>query len=313
VIKTLQAEGQPVLVVDSGDLFFDAAIATANLSKARVKAKVIARAYNAVGITAINVGEGDLLAGVKFLQRGIGQRLPFISANLIDPARKKPIFTPFVIQKVSGVRIAFFGLVNPSIASAIKQGKAEEVIVADPVETARQVVRGLTGKADLIILLSDLGVDEDTRIAKACPGIQFILGGHEGRYVKSPYQEGETFIVQSYQKGMYVGKLTLTIGKTGVPFQDEGKAAFIQEKLNELERRIGTMQRAKASNPSPNIDAAIEQLKQQRTRLQAEIEQAKQAASCDNHFRWTLVLLVSSLPEDAEVNQWIKATGITGD
>jgi hypothetical protein len=73
------------------------------------------------------------------------------------------------------------------------------------------------------------------------------------------------------------------------------------------------MQRAKASNPSPNIDAAIEQLKQQRTRLQAEIEQAKQAASCDNHFRWTLVLLVSSLPEDAEVNQWIKATGITGD
>jgi 5'-nucleotidase/UDP-sugar diphosphatase len=164
VIKTLQAEGQPVLVVDSGDLFFDAAIATANLSKARVKAKVIARAYNAVGITAINVGEGDLLAGVKFLQRGIGQRLPFISANLIDPARKKPIFTPFVIQKVSGVRIAFFGLVNPSIASAIKQGKAEEVIVADPVETARQVVRGLTGKADLIILLSDLGVDEDTRI-----------------------------------------------------------------------------------------------------------------------------------------------------
>ena len=300
-------------MVDSGDLFFDTASATANLTKARAKARVIARAYKSVGIAAINVGEGDLLAGVKFLQQGIGQRLPFISANLVDSIGKKPTFTPFVIQEVAGVRIAFFGLVNPSIAPANKQGKAEEVMAADPVETARQVVKELTGKADLIILLSDLGVDEDTRIAKACPGIHFILGGHEGRYVKSPYQEGETFIVQSYQKGMYVGKLTLIIGKAGVPFQDEGKADVMQEKLNELERKIGTMQQAKLKNPSPDIEKTIERLKQERTRLQADMERARQAASRDNHFRWTLEPLASSLPEDAEVNQWIKAAGITGD
>ena len=300
-------------MVDSGDLFFDTAIATANLTKARAKARVIARAYKSVGIAAINVGEGDLLAGVKFLQQGIGQRLPFISANLVDSIGKKPIFTPFVIQEIAGVRIAFFGLVNPSITPANKQGKAEEVMAADPVETARQVVKELIGKADLIILLSDLGVDEDTRIAKACPGIHFILGGHEGRYVKSLYQEGETFIVQSYQKGMYVGKLTLTIGKAGVPFQDEGKADVMQEKLNELERKIGTMQQAKAKKPSPEIEKTIERLKQERTRLQADMAQARQAASRDNHFRWTLEPLASSLPEDAEVNQWIKAAGITGD
>jgi 2',3'-cyclic-nucleotide 2'-phosphodiesterase (5'-nucleotidase family) len=312
-IKKLRAEGQPVLVVDSGDLFFDEAIATANLTKARAKAKVVARAYKSVGIAAINVGEGDLLAGVKFLQQGIGQQLPFISANLTDPVRKKPIFRPFVIQEVSGVRIAFFGLVNPSIASAVKQGKGEEMTATDPVETARQVVKELTGKADLIILLSDLGVDEDTRIAKDCPGIHFILGGHEGRYVKSPYQEGETFIVQSYQKGMYVGKLTLTIGKAGLPFHDEGKADGIQEKLNELERKIGTMQQAKTTNPSPDIEKTIQRLKQERTRLQAEMVQARQAASRDNHFRWILEPLISSLPEDTEVNRWIKAAGISGD
>jgi 2',3'-cyclic-nucleotide 2'-phosphodiesterase (5'-nucleotidase family) len=311
-IKKLR-EGQSVVVVDSGDLFFDADNAPANLTKARAKARVIARAYKSVGIAAINVGEGDLLARVKFLQRGIDQRLPFISANLVDPVQKKPIFTPFVIQEVAGVRIAFFGLVNPSIVPASKQGKAAEVMVADPVEAARQVVKELTGKADLIILLSDLGVDEDTRLAKACPGIHFILGGHEGRYVKLPYQEGETFIVQSYQKGMYLGKLILTMGKAGVPFNDEGKAEVLQEKFNELERKIGTMQQAKAKNPSSDIEKTIERLKQERTRLQAEREQARQAASRDNHFRWTLEPLVSSLPEDAEVNQWIKAAGITSD
>jgi 2',3'-cyclic-nucleotide 2'-phosphodiesterase (5'-nucleotidase family) len=308
----LRAEGQPVLVVDSGDLFFDPATATANLTKARAKARVIARAYKAVGVTAVNVGEGDLLAGVKFLQRDIGQ-LPFISANLLDSIQKRPIFSPFVIEEVSGVRVAFFGLVNPSTAPEVKQGEGEGVIAADPLETARQVVKELTGKADLIILLSDLGLDEDRRLAKACSGIHFILGGHDGRYVKLPYQEGETFIVQSYQNGMYVGKLTLTIGKAGAPFQDEEKAKGMQERLNELDGKIGTMQRIKSKNPSPDIEKTIARLKQERTRLQAEMKRAVQAASSDNHFRWTLEPLVPSLPEDAEVNQWIKAAGITGD
>ena len=110
-----------------------------------------------------------------------------------------------------------------------------------------------------------------------------------------------------------MGKLTLTMEKAGLPFHDEGKAEGIQEKLNELERKIGTMQQARAKNPSPDIEKIIDRLKQDRTRLQAEIEQARQAASRDNHFLWTLVPLFSSLPEDAEVNQWIKRAGITGD
>jgi 2',3'-cyclic-nucleotide 2'-phosphodiesterase (5'-nucleotidase family) len=311
-IKKLRAEGQPVLVVDSGDLFFDATGAPADLTKARAKAKVIARAYKGMGVVAINVGDGDLLAGLEFLRQGTGQRLPLISANLVDPVRKKPILPPFVIQEVSGIRIAFFGLLNPPVPPAAKQG-GREVIAEDPVETARKVVKELIGKADLIILLSDLGVDQDTRIAQACPGIHFILGGHEGRYVKSPYQEGQTFIVQSYQRDMYIGRLTLTVGQPGTPFQDEGKAEVMQEELNDLERRISTFQRAQANKPSPDIAGNLERLKQERTRLQTEMEQARQAATRGNHFLWTLEPIASSLPEDKEVVRWIKASGITSD
>jgi 2',3'-cyclic-nucleotide 2'-phosphodiesterase (5'-nucleotidase family) len=310
-IKKLR-EGQAVLVVDSGDLFFDAAGAPADLTKARAKARVIARAYKSMGVAAINVGDGDLLAGLEFLRQGTGQRLPLISANLVDRASKKRILPPFVIQEVSGIRIAFFGLLNPPAPPAAKQG-GREVLAEDPVETARTVVKELTGKADLIILLSDLGVDQDTRIAKACPGIHFILGGHEGRYVKSPYQEGQTFIVQSYQRDMYIGRLTLTVGSPGAPFQDEGKAAVMQEELNDIEQRISTFQRAQANKPSPDIAGTIERLKQERTRLQTEMEQARQAATRGNHFRWTLEPVAASLPEDKDVVQWIKASGITGD
>jgi 2',3'-cyclic-nucleotide 2'-phosphodiesterase (5'-nucleotidase family) len=313
-IKKLRAQGQPVLVVDSGDLFFDAATTSGDVNKAqakaRAKAKLIARAYKGMGVVAINVGDGDLLAGLEFLRQGTGQQLPLISANLLDPVSQKPILPSYVIQEVSGIRIAFFGLLTPPLP---QPGGGKELKAEDPVETARKVVRELTGKADLIILLSDLGVDQDTRVAKACPGIHFILGGHEGRYVKSPYQEGETFIVQSYQKDMYIGKLTLTVGRPGTPFQDEGKADRMQEELNELERRISTFQRVQANKPSQEIDGNLERLKQERSRLQGEMEQIRKTSLIGNHFRWSLDPIASSLSEDKEVVQWIKASGITSD
>jgi 2',3'-cyclic-nucleotide 2'-phosphodiesterase (5'-nucleotidase family) len=313
LVKNARAEGHPVLVVDSGDLFFDALRAETDLKKARAKAKVIARAYKDMGVVAINVGDGDLLAGLKFLQQGTGQRLPLISANLVDPVHKKPIFPPYIIQEVSGVRIAVFGLSSPPLSPSANKGVEGEALAGDPVEAAQRVVGELKGRADLILLLSDLGLDQDVRVAKAVPGIHFILGGHEGRAVKWPQQEGETFIVQSYQKGMYVGRLALTLEKPDAPFQDEGRVDRLQEEISELERRIRGLQSTKERNPHLDIERAVEGLDQQRHKLQGEMEQARQASPSVNRFRWTLEPISTSLPEDKEVLRWIKASGITSD
>jgi 2',3'-cyclic-nucleotide 2'-phosphodiesterase (5'-nucleotidase family) len=309
----MRAAGEVILVVDSGDLFFDAAAAPGDVSKAIAKARVIARVYKRMGVTAITVGDGDLLNGMAFLQQGAGQSLPLISANLVDLQRKRPIFPPFVIQEVSGIRIAFFGLSNPSAPSSTIKGKKIEVMIQDPVETARTVVGELKGKADLIILLSDLGTDQDILVARACPGIRFILGGHEGRAAASPVQEGETFIVQSYRKGMYLGKLSLILEGAGSPFQDEGRVGRLQEEMDELNRRIDSLKSTKERNPHLDIGRAIEAANQQKAELQKKIEQAKSATVAGNRFRWTLEPIATSLPEDGEVLQWIKASGISGD
>ncbi len=312
-MKNLRTQGYPVLVVDSGDLFFDTTQAQADPQKTRAQARLIAQAYKHMGAVAINVGDGDLLHGLAFLQQEAVRRLPLISANLVDPLRKKSVFPPYLIKEVSGVRIAFFGLLNPPVPPSANKGRKGDVMAEDPVVTARKVVGDLKGKADLIILLSDLGWDQDVRVAKAVPGIHFILGGHEGRAAKWPLQEGETFIVQSYQKGMYMGRLVLTLDKPGSPFQDEGRIDRIQEELNELERRIRDLQRAKERNPHLDIERAIEGINQQKAKLQGEMEQARQASSTGNYFRWTLEPIPSSLPEDGEVLKWIKASGITND
>jgi 2',3'-cyclic-nucleotide 2'-phosphodiesterase (5'-nucleotidase family) len=313
LLKNLQNQGGPCIAVDSGDLFFDITIDQADVKKALTKARLIAQAYKRMGIVAVNVGDRDLSQGVDFLKQEAAQGLPLISANLVDAAQRKPIFPPSVIREVSGVRIAFVGLLRSPLPPASEKSLEGKAVVEEPMEAVQKVMSGLKGKADLIILLSDLGWDQDIGIAKAVAGIQFILGGHEGRATTGPFQQGETFIVQSYQKGMYAGLLALPLEKTGSLFQDEGRITRIQEALNELDRRRRDLQGAKERNPHLDIRPAIKGIKQQKDKLQKELKEAQKTVAQGNRFRWTLEPISSSLVEDAEVRSLIEATGIKKD
>jgi 2',3'-cyclic-nucleotide 2'-phosphodiesterase (5'-nucleotidase family) len=313
LLKNLQNQGGPVLAVDSGDLFFDIRPDQADAKKALAKARVIAQAYRQMGVVAVNVGDRDLSYGLDFLKQEAAQGLPLISANLVDAVQRQPIFPPSVIREVSGKRIAFVGLLQPPRIPVMEKSLAGKAAVEDPMETARKVVAGLKGKADLVIILSDLGWDQDIRMAKEVAGVQFILGGHEGRATSGPFQQGETYIVQSYQKGMYAGELVLPLEKAGALFQDEGRITRIQEQLNELDRRSQDLQMAKERNPHLDIRAAVEGIKQRKKKLQKELKEAQKAAAKGVRFRWTLMPISSSLDEDAAVRSMIEASGITKD
>jgi len=313
LLKNLQNQGGPVLAVDSGDLFFDTTTDQADVKKVLTKARLIAQAYKRMGIVAVNVGDRDLSQGVDFLKQEAAQGLPLISANLVDAAQRQPIFPPSVIREIAGIRIAFVGLLRSPLPPAIEKSLEGKAAVEEPMETARKVTEGLKGKADLIILLSDLGWDQDVRIAKEIAGIQFILGGHEGRAITAPFQQGQTFIVQSYHKGMYAGMLTLPLEKSVSLFQDEGRITRIQEALSGLNRRSRDLQDAKERNPHLDIKPAIEGIKQQKDKLQKELKEAQKTVAQGTRFRWTLEPISSSLAEDAEVRSLIEATGIKND
>lgn len=219
-VENIKKEGRPVIVVDSGQLFtHQGTIADTKLS--RTKAQLISRAYKHMGAAAINIGDSDLMQGIAFLREESSRGLPLISANLFDSTNRKPLFMPYIIKKTGGIRIAFFGLLSPDINISIRQMAGETFLVHDPVETAKNVMRILNNKADIIILLSNLTVEREKAVIKAVPGIHFVLGGRDGRYIPSPFWEGQTPILDSYRKGMYVGTLHLTFLKRTSPFQDE--------------------------------------------------------------------------------------------
>jgi len=319
-VEKVQKEKQRVLVVDSGDLFFYNRVSI-DAEIALQKGRLIGRAYRKMGAAAVNVGCLDLLQGVDFLRQEFSQGLPLISANLLDPSTKAPIFPPYVIREVAGYRVAFFGLLppesGPEISPAIRRANEGKILIGDPVEAARQTVQSLSGKADLLILLSDLGLYKDQMVAKAVPGIHFILGGHEGRFSQKADRSGKTLIFQSSIKGMYVGQLRLALESIMLPFKDEGEAQQIEERISGLDMHLRGLQATRqrqSGKDTGNVDRSIEDLTRKKKALEEDLKRAKEVGSQGgNRFLFSLEPLDKGLPEDEEVKKWIAEAGIDKD
>jgi 2',3'-cyclic-nucleotide 2'-phosphodiesterase (5'-nucleotidase family) len=310
--EKLRGEGRPVLAVDSGDLFFDAETRI-DPQVAAKKAKVMGKAYRRMGVAAVSVGDTDLLHGLPFLQEEAAEGLPLISANLLDPKKKTPIFPPFVIREAHGLRVAFIGLTRPSLDPTVKKAVGGAAVIKAPVDAARETVAALRGKADLIALLSDIGLNEARDVAKAVPEIHFILGGHEARHFNFLEQEGRTWIGQSYYKGMSVGKLRLVIEEQGAPFQDEGAADRIQQHISNLGIRLRALSAAKERQPTESVQRQISQTNELMAKLEQDLSRVKEAGTKGNRFLWRIETLSSGLPEDEQVRAWIREAGVDKD
>jgi 2',3'-cyclic-nucleotide 2'-phosphodiesterase (5'-nucleotidase family) len=318
-VENIHRGNKRVLVVDSGDLFFKFS-ADSDGEKALMKGKIIGRAYRQMGAAAVNVGCLDLLQGLDFLRQESAQGLPLLSANLLDPATKAPIFPPYLIKDVGGLRIAFVGVLppesGPEISPAIRAANEGKILIGDPIDAAREAVQKIQGKADLIVLLSDLGLPKDQMLTKAVPGIHFILGGHEGRFTRKGIQAGMTHIFQSSYKGMYVGQLQLVLGNPGNPFKDEGEVQYLEERIDGLNLHIRGLEGAKKRQPAkdnPSLDRSIQEVTRQRNALQEELKRAKETGIQGNRFLFKLEALERNSPENEDVMKWIMGAGIDKD
>ncbi len=170
--------GERVFVVDTGRFCSDPAMA--DREKARAKSELMGRAYRRMGMSAVNVSDWELAQGLTFLKSEADKGLPLISANLLNSDGKR-IFPAYVIKKADGVKIAFIGLMRPEINHNTAN---EKIIIKNPAEAARSVTKLLKGKADIIIMLSDMGAELDKKIASKTRD-KFHLG-QQGWLLRKP-------------------------------------------------------------------------------------------------------------------------------
>jgi 2',3'-cyclic-nucleotide 2'-phosphodiesterase (5'-nucleotidase family) len=85
---------------------------------------------------------------------------------------------PYVILPWRGKKIAVLGLTTERLVNIVRISANRGVAVSDPVAAARWYVPRLREKADYVIALTHLGVDDDLELARRVPGIDLIVGGH---------------------------------------------------------------------------------------------------------------------------------------
>lgn len=196
------------LLLDAGD------ISTGGAVSDYFKALPIVDAMNELGYDAMTVGNHEFDSGRKALVEIANRaKFPILSANLVDNGQGEKINAkPYVMKYVEGIKVGILGLTTSESFSMLTKEDAEEIRFLSVADTAKKEISKMKGEgADLIVVLSHLGIEDDKKLANSFKGIDVIVGGHSHTETAKPVKIGDTIIVQAGTQGDNLGKIDLHI------------------------------------------------------------------------------------------------------
>jgi 5'-nucleotidase / UDP-sugar diphosphatase len=161
------------------------------------------------------------------------------------------VIQPYWIKDIDGLKVGFFGLMGDDAASVAPF--ASPVSFEEPTTAAAQAaVTALNAAgANFIICISHSGLDEDSALAAAVPGINVIISGHTHEKTTTPITVGTTLIVQAGDDARYLGVLDLDL-TTPAPYLSGYELAPINDTIT----GDGTVQTA-VDNLKTEIDTVL--------------------------------------------------------
>jgi len=201
--------GSQCLLLDAGDLIGDTMIADLTQGKALITA------LNHLRYDALTIGNHEPDFGMAVLRARIGEaRFPVVAANLVAKDEDSLFTKPYILKQVGDLRVAILGLAYPktSRTTADKNVAGVKFLAPEPaVEKFLPLMRA--GGAEIVIVLSHLGLGGDQQIARSVKGIDVIVGGHSHNRMEDAEKVGDTLIVQAGAHCSDLGRLDLTIEK----------------------------------------------------------------------------------------------------
>jgi 5'-nucleotidase/UDP-sugar diphosphatase len=297
-VKEVRQGEKELLVLDAGDFLFkrfSTPVQENALKMVAEKAHVIIDSFNLMDYDAVGIGDDDLTLGKDFLlEISKKANFPFLSANIFDESSGKLLFQPYLLKEIDGLRIGIFSLLSPDSFLGQGDSRRKGLIFRSPVETAQSIVKELQPKTDLVILLSHLGYPSDMELAKTVSGIHFIMGSHTGINLSNPPIINNTTILQTALKGMYAGRLDLTLYNHEAKFYNTMVRRYMENNLNTLKFRL-------------NKEKAPEAEKAQWQRAINEIEQNLRQLQGKNEFTNTIFPLSEQIKDHPDIEKMVEA------
>ncbi len=246
---------EPVLLLSAGDFLGGTPFSWLSLEGAAWELQLM----QDIGYDAAAVGNHEYDYGPDLLASYLkiagypeaGSRTALIASNTHPPQghplEEAGLKKHHIIELENGLTVGMFSLIGVDAVQVAPY--AQPVTFSDQTETASRQVASLQAQgAELIILLSHSGVDEDIALARKVPGIHLIVGGHCHTLLEEPVMAGNTVIVQAGELLQYAGVVELAFDR-----------ASNSVRLLNGERGTPFVQRLDSSVPlDPEIHAAVE-------------------------------------------------------
>jgi len=290
-------------VLHAGPLFYPDTEATEDRRAQRDRqAETVADLAATVGLDVAGATALDLVASRGHLSDlAVRSRVRFTAANLVAP--DAPPTSRFEVRRIGGLRVGIFAL-----AGELPEATTLGGTVSDPVAAAGVVVSELARAADVVVLLSDLGLRETKRLVRRVPGIHFAVVGGSGDHPSVSEEAelvGETRVMQFHREGRFVGRLTLRMRGGQTRFVDASAAS--EAEVQEVDARIAELQ-ARLEAWGQTAEATERQLRSARHHLavlrderERLVARRVEVPESQSRFSFTLTPLDWDLPQDAGI------------
>jgi len=296
-IKTVKEEVKNLLLLDGGDALIISYFAQpSEREKARRRAEFVLRLYETLGYHALNIGDTDLGLGVEYLkklQRDV--KIPFLSANLKEKKTGKPVFKPYLIKEVEGVKIGILGLITTEISPNI-QKELKNYSIENPTKTATETINRLTASCDHIIALAHLTPPEIESLAKEVPHISIIIGGNDRSFI-FPKQIYRSIYVQTDAFGAHIGRMNLNLIKGSDEFVDILPRTMIQKNIGVIRKKM----------EDPQYIKEIEKLQEMEKQFHEKLKKMPNTEG-KNTFENHLPLMHPGMESDKEIEKLIDSS-----
>jgi sulfur-oxidizing protein SoxB len=177
------------------------------------------RATNQLGVDVFTA-HWEFVYGIDRVKELFGDREgkgrfagDFVAQNVLEAGWDEPVFRPYTIREVGGVKVGVIGQAFPYTPISHPRRFVPDLTFGIKDDRIQALVRVLREdrKVDLVVLLSHNGVGVDLKLARRVSGLDVILGGHTHDGLPAPIVVGTTLVVNSGAHGKFLSRLDLDV------------------------------------------------------------------------------------------------------
>jgi sulfur-oxidizing protein SoxB len=213
LVKRLRASRPGALLLDGGDTWQGSATALWTRGQDMIEATRL------LGVDVMT-GHWEFTYGMARVQEVVENdfkgRTAFVAQNIQTADFGDPVFAPYVMREVNGVRCAIVGQAFPYTPIANPRYFVADWRFGIQDENLQKVVDEARAKgAQLVVLLSHNGMDVDLKMATRVRGIDAIFGGHthDGVPLAIPVANagGRTLVTNAGSNGKFLGVMDFDV------------------------------------------------------------------------------------------------------